>query len=211
MTSASRISLRWFSMMKSPVRWSTRSRRYLQLGKFNQRVCSSVATLWIAEAALMNSEEWNQPFRSCCFMTFSLIGGGCGIWTHGPLSRSPVFKTGAINRSAKPPWTLAIFCDGRFNLQKLCFRDDVPTSLTRIGRISESRQLFIIVSDTGSRKEAVVDQTNRKSIRKDADTWRRIVAFINGEFCQPLFLGHSNRVDVVSHDYFFGIPCFMSA
>ena len=30
-------------------------------------------------------------------------GGGGGIRTHGTLSRTPVFKTGALNRSATPP------------------------------------------------------------------------------------------------------------
>ena len=31
------------------------------------------------------------------------IGGGGGIRTHGPRERTPVFKTGAFNRSATPP------------------------------------------------------------------------------------------------------------
>ncbi len=30
-------------------------------------------------------------------------GGGGGIRTHGTISRTPVFKTGALNRSATPP------------------------------------------------------------------------------------------------------------
>jgi hypothetical protein len=30
-------------------------------------------------------------------------GGGGGIRTHGTVSRTPVFKTGALNRSATPP------------------------------------------------------------------------------------------------------------
>ena len=33
----------------------------------------------------------------------SLCGGGGGIRTHGSLSTTPVFKTGALNRSATPP------------------------------------------------------------------------------------------------------------
>jgi hypothetical protein len=34
-------------------------------------------------------------------------GGGGGIRTHETLARLPVFKTGAFNRSATPPWWLA--------------------------------------------------------------------------------------------------------
>ena len=32
-----------------------------------------------------------------------VIGGGGGIRTHGTLSRTPVFKTGAFDHSATPP------------------------------------------------------------------------------------------------------------
>jgi hypothetical protein len=38
-----------------------------------------------------------------------LNGGGGGIRTHGTLSRTPVFKTGALNRSATPPLLLPMF------------------------------------------------------------------------------------------------------
>ena len=31
------------------------------------------------------------------------VGGGSGIRTHGELAPTPVFKTGALNRSAIPP------------------------------------------------------------------------------------------------------------
>jgi hypothetical protein len=34
---------------------------------------------------------------------FSVFGGSCEIRTHGGLAPSPVFKTGAFNRSAKLP------------------------------------------------------------------------------------------------------------
>jgi hypothetical protein len=34
---------------------------------------------------------------------FDVFGGSCEIRTHGRLSPSPVFKTGAFNRSAKLP------------------------------------------------------------------------------------------------------------
>jgi hypothetical protein len=40
-------------------------------------------------------------------------GGGGGIRTHGTLASTPVFKTGAFNRSATPPWSgryVARFC-----------------------------------------------------------------------------------------------------
>ncbi len=40
-------------------------------------------------------------------------GGGGGIRTHGDLTTTPVFKTGAFNRSATPP--LSQFC-GFFDL-----------------------------------------------------------------------------------------------
>src|SRR5262245_9933666 len=39
--------------------------------------------------------EWRLCDPSC--------GGGGGIRTHGSLSTTPVFKTGALNRSATPP------------------------------------------------------------------------------------------------------------
>ncbi len=32
-----------------------------------------------------------------------MVGGGGGIRTHGTLSRTPVFKTGAFDHSATPP------------------------------------------------------------------------------------------------------------
>jgi hypothetical protein len=38
-----------------------------------------------------------------CYMNVHLFGGGGGIRTHGDLSTTPVFKTGAFNRSATPP------------------------------------------------------------------------------------------------------------
>ena len=34
---------------------------------------------------------------------FDVFGGSCEIRTHGGLAPSPVFKTGAFNRSATPP------------------------------------------------------------------------------------------------------------
>ena len=39
-------------------------------------------------------------------------GGEGGIRTHGPLSRSPVFKTGALNRSATSPFILTLGSEG---------------------------------------------------------------------------------------------------
>jgi hypothetical protein len=35
-------------------------------------------------------------------------GGGGGIRTHGTVSRTAVFKTAALNRSATPPWNAEI-------------------------------------------------------------------------------------------------------
>ena len=46
-----------------------------------------------------------------------VIGGGGGIRTHGPRERTPVFKTGAFNRSATPPGVRiarASYCKARF-------------------------------------------------------------------------------------------------
>ena len=37
------------------------------------------------------------------------IGGGGGIRTHGGFNTSPVFKTGAINRSTTPPFAVISF------------------------------------------------------------------------------------------------------
>ncbi len=51
--------------------------------------------------------------RGCC----PISGGGGGIRTHGPRERTPVFKTGAFNRSATPPGVRiarATYCKGRF-------------------------------------------------------------------------------------------------
>jgi hypothetical protein len=39
------------------------------------------------------------------------VDGGGGIRTRGPLSRTPVFKTGALNRSATPPSTITVAPD----------------------------------------------------------------------------------------------------
>src|SRR5690606_13342776 len=35
-------------------------------------------------------------------------GGGSGIRTHGDITASPVFKTGALNRSAIPPTLISL-------------------------------------------------------------------------------------------------------
>ncbi len=41
--------------------------------------------------------------RTCKYRLERATGGGGGIRTHGTISRTPVFKTGALNRSATPP------------------------------------------------------------------------------------------------------------
>ena len=41
-------------------------------------------------------------------------GGGGGIRTHGGLSPTSVFKTGALNRSATPPLAMGLAGDVRF-------------------------------------------------------------------------------------------------
>ena len=42
-------------------------------------------------------------------LTLTKSGGG-EIRTHGPLSETPVFKTGAFNRSATPPLFIRNYC-----------------------------------------------------------------------------------------------------
>jgi hypothetical protein len=42
------------------------------------------------------------------YRTIKRLGGSCEIRTHGGLSSSPVFKTGAFNRSAKLPFCCAL-------------------------------------------------------------------------------------------------------
>ena len=44
-----------------------------------------------------------QPRRQHVAPVFTNSGGGGEIRTHGQLALSPVFKTGALNRSATPP------------------------------------------------------------------------------------------------------------
>ena len=51
-----------------------------------------------------NGEIRPQPDRENAFAGAS--GGGCGIRTHGTLSRPTVFKTAAFDHSAKPPIAL---------------------------------------------------------------------------------------------------------
>ena len=53
-----------------------------------------------------------QPDRENAFVKAS--GGGGGIRTHGGLSPTSVFKTGALNRSATPPLQAGLTGDRRF-------------------------------------------------------------------------------------------------
>ena len=48
-----------------------------------------------------NGKIRRQPDREKSFIGAS--GGGSGIRTHGDIAATPVFKTGALNRSAIPP------------------------------------------------------------------------------------------------------------
>ena len=50
-------------------------------------------------------------------------GGSCEIRTHGGLTSSPVFKTGALNRSAKLPWA-GILADGKTGAAMQAFYSD---------------------------------------------------------------------------------------
>lgn len=60
----------------------------------------------------------------------TLYGGGSGIRTHGELAPTPVFKTGALNRSAIPPVTAshatALVCPAKA-CQPACVRACVPS------------------------------------------------------------------------------------
>ena len=48
-----------------------------------------------------NDQKGNEVFHTA---SVQKNGGSCEIRTHGGLTSSPVFKTGALNRSAKLPW-----------------------------------------------------------------------------------------------------------
>jgi hypothetical protein len=54
-----------------------------------------------ARPVVLGLEPWLAGQRLELF--FNDIGGGGGIRTHGTLASTPVFKTGALNRSATPP------------------------------------------------------------------------------------------------------------
>ena len=45
----------------------------------------------------------------------TILGGGGEIWTHDPLSRMPVFETGAFKHSATPPPKIVLNNHGAFN------------------------------------------------------------------------------------------------
>lgn len=64
--------------------------------------------------------------------------GGGEIRTHGPLSQSPVFKTGAFNHSATPPCVhvgmascpsrtlpIALFAYAHYRQLRLCAPDEI--------------------------------------------------------------------------------------
>ncbi len=58
--------------------------------------------------AFVWSIMYHYPMRTTSNFTLigqwlSVSGGGGGIRTHGTLSRTPVFKTGAFDHSATPP------------------------------------------------------------------------------------------------------------
>ena len=57
-------------------------------------------------------------------------GGGGGIRTHGTISRTPVFKTGALNRSATPPDDCFAFLKHRKTVKH-------NTQSTRVQSLSE--------------------------------------------------------------------------
>ena len=71
-----------------------------------QRACSVTVARTPVQSHLRITLENNgkirpQPDRENAFAGAS--GGGGGIRTHGTLSRTPVFKTGAFDHSATPP------------------------------------------------------------------------------------------------------------
>src|SRR6188768_620339 len=58
---------------------------------------------FMACSVLHGSSARCKPMPSGRVGFFLSFGGGGGIRTHGPRERTPVFKTGAFNRSATPP------------------------------------------------------------------------------------------------------------
>ncbi len=88
-------------------------------GTFSRSDLSRVSnTLWVAcvgqafpvirrlSAATVGSSRTAMccPAAIGCFAPRTCDGGGGGIRTHGDLPATPVFKTGAFNHSATPPW-----------------------------------------------------------------------------------------------------------
>ena len=82
-----------------------------------ERTLSTFSALGAVNSPIRITPENNgkirpQPDRENAFAAAN--GGGGGIRTHGGLSPTSVFKTGALNRSATPPTSAAIAGELRF-------------------------------------------------------------------------------------------------
>lgn len=71
----------------------------------NQITCLSLGSNSRAVQLIAVVFVLSKAFEEAGFFMFGIffIGGGGEIRTRGPLSRTPVFKTGALNRYATPP------------------------------------------------------------------------------------------------------------
>ena len=63
-------------------------------------------------------------------------GGGGGIRTHGTLTRTPVFKTGAFDRSATPP-----ACEPRTHA-RLILKDEPERNTSAVTRLTRGKRVF---------------------------------------------------------------------
>ncbi len=77
----------------------TRCLWFLGLGEGNNYSCTYKNCLDSNFSYLTHITVKNKYIISCA----NLSGGGGGIRTHGTVSCTPVFKTGALNRSTTPP------------------------------------------------------------------------------------------------------------
>jgi hypothetical protein len=89
-----------------------------------------------------------QPDRENAFAGAS--GGGGGIRTHGTLSRTPVFKTGAFDHSATPPGQAHLRARGSILKAVSRFASPRPTLCKRVFRRPRTRYCSCTGSDRAS-------------------------------------------------------------
>ena len=104
------------------------------------RLSSDRAVLSLSCITLENNEKFRRQ-SGHEKLSARASGGGGGIRTHGGLSPTSVFKTGALNRSATPPTARAYagICDSERGLRRFPRRGDCcPFNLGKL-RISYSQ------------------------------------------------------------------------